>query len=86
MNGGHYFVLVVLIVSSLLNAAYLLPIVHRAFFREAQEPITHGEAPKPMVAAMMVTSGMCILLFFFAGDILAIAAESLSAWEPLHLP
>lgn len=86
MQAKDYVVLVVIIASSLLNAAYLLPIIHRAFFREPKEAIVHGEAPKPMVAAMAVTAGMTIVLFFFARDILSIASESLSAWEPLHLP
>lgn len=82
----HYYVLAVLLLSTLFSAAYLLPIIHSAFFKPAPEPATHGEAPKWMVIAMVISSGCTILLFFLAGDALSIAAETLSTWEPLHLP
>ena len=32
-SGGHWMVIAVLAVSTLLNAAYFLPIVHAAFLR-----------------------------------------------------
>ncbi len=47
VEGGQLVLLVVLLVSSLLNAAYFLPIVYRAFFAEPLEPAVQGikEAP-----------------------------------------
>jgi len=59
--------LVVLLVSSLLNAAYFLPIVYNAFFAP---PATTGassevhEAPAWCLAAILVT-GTCSLVLFF---------------------
>jgi multicomponent Na+:H+ antiporter subunit D len=38
MNAGAHWVLAVLAASSLLNAAYFLPILHRAWFRPARGP------------------------------------------------
>jgi multicomponent Na+:H+ antiporter subunit D len=61
-----------------LNAAYFLPIVVRAFFAEP-EPVAHaagaaaarpsgaaehGEAPWPMVLALVVTAAATVVLFF----------------------
>lgn len=66
-----YFVLVVLILSTALNAAYFLPIVHRAFFRAETVPprVEHGEAPWPMVAALVTTATLTIALFVFNGPV-----------------
>jgi multicomponent Na+:H+ antiporter subunit D len=66
-----YFVLVVLILSTALNAAYFLPIIHRAFFRAETVPpkVEHGEAPWPMVAALVTTATLTIALFVFNGPV-----------------
>ena len=59
--------IVVLIVSTLLNAAYFLPIVYAAFFRPLPEgDAVHGEAPMPILIALVATASMVIALFFFA--------------------
>jgi multicomponent Na+:H+ antiporter subunit D len=75
--GGHYLALAVLIASTLLNAAYFLPIVHSAFFREAASHghADHGEAPWPMVAALAVTAGATLALFFLADLPLALVRQ-----------
>ena len=68
LEGGHYVVLAVLMVSSLLNIAYLLPIPIRAFFAKAENPAGPDrikEAPWPCVAAPMATAIGCIVLFFY---------------------
>lgn len=60
--------LAVLMISSLLNILYLLPIPIRAFFSKPQsgEHYTEiAEAPKLMLLAMMITSTACIILFFY---------------------
>lgn len=66
-----YFVLIVLILSTALNAAYFLPIIHRAFFRAETVPprVEHGEAPWPMVAALVTTATLTIALFVFNGPV-----------------
>lgn len=73
--------------STLLNAAYFLPIVWRAFFRApvaaksvgAAAPHggdghhDHGEAPLPMVLAILTTAGLTFLLFLYPDPVLALA-------------
>jgi multicomponent Na+:H+ antiporter subunit D len=62
----HWLALGVIAASTLLNAAYFLPIVYRAFLREpAPGEHAHGEAPWPMVAALLFTAAVTVALFFF---------------------
>ncbi|MCA9715726.1 MAG: monovalent cation/H+ antiporter subunit D family protein [Myxococcales bacterium] len=59
-------VIVVIILSTLLNAAYFLPIVYRAFFRPLPKDFhhhPHGEAPLAIVIALSGTA-LCTVLFF----------------------
>jgi multicomponent Na+:H+ antiporter subunit D len=67
----NYFVLAVLVISTGLNAAYFLPIVFRAFFRDEDQPPPkeHAEAPWPMVAALTATAALTILFFFYNGPV-----------------
>jgi multicomponent Na+:H+ antiporter subunit D len=72
----HYFALAVVVASTLLNAAYFLPIVHAAFFRAP--PVhdghaAHGEAPWPMVVALVITAAATLTLFVIADPVLALA-------------
>ena len=60
--------LAVLMISSLLNIMYLLPIPIRAFFStpDSGEHYTKiAEAPKSMLLAMIITSSACVILFFY---------------------
>ena len=55
--------------STLLNAAYFMPIIYAAFFREARPDAhghEHGEAPLPMVIAMTFTAAGTVALFFLS--------------------
>jgi multicomponent Na+:H+ antiporter subunit D len=57
-----------LIISTLLNAAYFMPIVYAAFFKAEDDGhghVTHGEAPLPIVLALSTTALFTILIFFF---------------------
>jgi len=71
---GHWMVFAVLGLSTILNAAYFLPIVHAAFLREPRpgDP-AHGEAPWTMVAAMSVTAAATLVLPFVASVPLGLA-------------
>ena len=78
VDGHHSYVLAVLFISTLLNAAYFLPIVHAAFFRKADagdEHHPHGEAPWPMVLALMTTAAMTIALFFYSTPLVQMAGR-----------
>ena len=72
----HAVAIGVIIISTLLNAAYFLPIVYVAFFRpEADGTAAHGEAPWPMVLALSVTAALTVVLFFVPGLPLALAQQ-----------
>ena len=64
-----YFAIAVLLLSTLLNAAYFLPIVYAAFMRKEDDDghVEHGEAPWLMVVALTTTASITILLFFEPG-------------------
>ncbi|MDZ7791149.1 MAG: proton-conducting transporter membrane subunit [Xanthomonadales bacterium] len=67
LEAEQWVLVVTLLASSLLNIAYLLTIPARAFFLQpdADTPTDRvREAPWPMVAAMLITSGLCIFFFF----------------------
>jgi multicomponent Na+:H+ antiporter subunit D len=68
----HWLALAVITASTLLNAGYFLPIVYRAFFREPDGE-NHGEAPWPMVAALVTTAALTVAMFFWADLPLALA-------------
>ncbi len=78
-----WLAVVVITISTLLNAAYFLPIVYRAFMRPAvdddadghHEP--HGEAPWPIVAALTITAALTVLLFLFPATVLELATQML---------
>jgi len=73
-QAGNTMALAVLGLSTLLNAAYFLPIVYAAFWRAppgGEAP--HGEAPWPMVAALLVTAGATAVLPFASAVPLALA-------------
>tara|TARA_R100001143_G_C3356525_1_gene132734 strand:+ start:1285 stop:2739 length:1455 start_codon:yes stop_codon:yes gene_type:complete len=67
LETGELFLLATLLISSLLNIAYLLPIPLRAFFAKGSEDDSSGikEAPLCCLIAISITSLMCVVLFFF---------------------
>jgi multicomponent Na+:H+ antiporter subunit D len=70
----HYLAAAVILGSTLLNAAYFLPILHRAFFRApAADDHPHSEAPLPMVIALTATAAATVAAFFFNEQLLALA-------------
>ncbi len=78
----------VIVLSTLLNAAYFLPIVYSAFFRDPSEARDagpgdrdHGEAPLLMVIALTVTAAGTVVLFF-APDLFLDLARQLIGGAP----
>ncbi|MEZ5536739.1 MAG: monovalent cation/H+ antiporter subunit D family protein [Thiolinea sp.] len=57
----------VIVISTLLNAAYFVPIIYAAFFKaeNPRDELTHGEAPLPIVLALSLTALATLLLFLF---------------------
>lgn len=76
MQTTNWLAVGVIIVSTVLNAGYFLPIVFRAFFREPGSNVAHGhagEAPWPIVLALTATALATIALFFLPNAPLALA-------------
>jgi multicomponent Na+:H+ antiporter subunit D len=71
LEAEYYIPLLVLLISSLLNVAYLLPIAVRGFFSEPDDMSLENraqgikEAPLPCLIAIAITSLGCIALFFY---------------------
>lgn len=68
LDANQLAIVVLLMVSSLLNIAYLLPIPFRGFFAKAPKGTpTEGikEAPLPCLIAIGLTALGCLLLFIF---------------------
>lgn len=61
-SGGHELALGILLLSGVLNAAYLFPIVHRAFLRSSPRFEGLGEAPATMLLPLLATAGLSVLL------------------------
>ncbi|MDX1655371.1 MAG: monovalent cation/H+ antiporter subunit D family protein [Candidatus Competibacteraceae bacterium] len=76
---GHWPAVGVIVLSTVLNAAYFLPIVYAAFFRPSpsEQDHPHGEAPLPMVIALTLTASLTVTLFLFPDLPLALAGQLL---------
>ncbi|WP_245923263.1 monovalent cation/H+ antiporter subunit D family protein [Leucothrix arctica] len=71
----QYIAMGVIILSTLLNAAYFVPIIYSAFLKpeNPEHFVEHKESPLPMVVALTVTATATILLFLFPGLALELA-------------
>lgn len=79
-DAGQQAIIAVLMLSSLLNIVYLLPIVFRGFYLPAKAGDENGhgapqggvkEAPLFCLAPICATAIGCLVLFFFFGDLAA---------------
>ncbi len=66
LEAEHMFFLFVLVTSTMLNAAYFLPILNAAFFKDLPpgETTERQEAPLPAVIALCVTATAAVTMFF----------------------
>ena len=77
LDAGFIFAMAVFMISSLLNIAYLVPIVTRAFFKPLPgvapgEKVAIEEAPTACLIAITATMLGCLALFFLADDALKV--------------
>ena len=81
VEAEHMFAVAVIVISTLLNAGYFLPIVYMAFFRAPEDAADgpdahpHGEAPLTVVLALTATAAGTVLLFFFPTLPLALSEQ-----------
>lgn len=76
LEAEHIFAVAVIVGSTLLNAAYFLPIIYAAFLKKEADDNhdhEHGEAPLPIVIALVTTASATVLLFLFPGLALQLA-------------
>ena len=78
-----WILMMILMLSSLLNIAYLLPIPVRAFWVDQESDERSGaaiqEAPWPVLLALSVTAIGCIVLFFYTQPLYELALAFLEA-------
>ena len=85
VDAGEMVFLAVLLVSSVLNAAYFLPIVYKAFFATPTDParLDKTKEPPPLtVVPLFITSAGCVLLFFFSGKLFQFANTFAEMYTP----
>mgnify|MGYP003700600325 CR=1 FL=1 len=85
VDTGMWIVVAIYMISSLLNVAYLIPVVARGFFKPAAGPVPQSvgaaaapaggglqEAPLLCVLPPCLTAAGCIVLFFYADSVVAL--------------
>ena len=80
IEAESYILLGALALSSLLNIAYLLPIVTRAFFASPAGAAGGGvkEAPLPCLVGLAISAAGCVVLFFYPGLFAALLSPLVS--------
>jgi multicomponent Na+:H+ antiporter subunit D len=81
-SNANYLVIATLVISTILNAMYFLPIVFRAFFKKPSGKVAScGEAPLPSVIALVVTAFMTLFWFVYPDMVISFAANVLGVRE-----
>ena len=82
-QADNYVALVTIILSTILNAAYFLPIIYMAWFSTEDESSTpHGEAPFPAVLALTITAILTLGFFFLNGPVIEFEQQILQGVLP----
>jgi multicomponent Na+:H+ antiporter subunit D len=82
IEAGQPVFLAVLLISSLLNAAYFLPIVYKAFFCTDEESLFKkkvDEAPMWCLVPLCITASISVILFFLPQPFLRLAEMTVQA-------
>jgi multicomponent Na+:H+ antiporter subunit D len=67
VQAGQYWIVAVLVASSVLNAGYFLPILYRAWFAAPPAGAAIGEAPALLVVPALVAAGLSLAAGLLAG-------------------
>jgi multicomponent Na+:H+ antiporter subunit D len=86
IEAGAPWVIGVLAASTLLNAAYFLPLLYRIWFGEAQDDSRPGERPLGIIAPAVITGIAAIAVGLFAGWDLSPLAWATLIVERDYLP
>jgi multicomponent Na+:H+ antiporter subunit D len=81
----HWVALAAIAASTLLNAAYLLPIIYHAFFvaPDSKKP-AHGEAPLTIRLAIVATAFGVVALFFWPEPLVLLESSLLGGTVPAY--
>jgi multicomponent Na+:H+ antiporter subunit D len=60
-----YWVIAVIIISTLLNASYFLPVIFKAFFAKERLLNEYGESNLLIVLPLVITASVTLILFFY---------------------
>ena len=72
-ESGQIALLVVFLISSILNAAYFLPIAYQAFFKEPAADLAEvKEAPPLCLFPLCITASLSVILFFYPKPLLSL--------------
>jgi multicomponent Na+:H+ antiporter subunit D len=86
LDTAQWVAVIALILSTLLNAAYFIPIIYAAYFKPEKtsgkaEALSkyesHGEAPLPILIPILITAAMTVFIFFNHELPLALAKQML---------
>lgn len=87
MEAEQWMLMGILMISSLLNIAYLLPIPYHAFFSDTKSPAVISkitEAPIASLIALCITTIGCISLFFYPQPLYELAIAILETSGTAH--
>ncbi len=84
-QADNYVAITTIILSTVLNAAYFLPIIYIAWFAPEDEATSlkpHGEAPFFAVLALTITAALTLGFFFFNGPVLELEQQIMQGVSP----
>ena len=83
-QADNYVAIFTIVASTVLNAAYFLPIIYMAWFSkpEPSEKNQHGEAPFAAVLALTITAMLTLGFFFFNTPVLELERQLLEGITP----
>jgi len=76
-DGPYPFFLIVLIISTVLNAAYFLPVIYRLYMKKSGE-IRHHRISKFTWLPLVLTASIVVLLFFYPDIFVDLSRDTLS--------
>ncbi len=76
-QSDNYLAIFTIIASTVLTAAYFLPIVHAAWFQSEDAPPAkdHGEAPWPIVVALVTTAALTLAFFLLNQPVIDLESQ-----------
>jgi len=83
LDSSQQWAFAIFLISSLLNAAYFLPIIYKSFFAPPSDKAKFEKAAEPsmlMVVPMLITATGCLLVFFFSNTLFQFAEQFLHVY------